>query len=338
MNLLQNLSYLADFLIKLPIDHKREVKVSKEKLSFAEAFTVQRRETDLDRLLGMIRWQRLRYRLEKIVSRSKEGRPAYDALKMFKALLLQRLYDLSDRQIEECLYDRFSFRRFCGFGLDEALPDATTLLRFRQALGGKTQSLLDLVNEELRSMGVQMGQGAIVDATIIRSSAKTPKAPEVSDVDPEAGWTKKNGDYIHGYKSHTCVEEVNGLVQATVATSADVHDSQVFGALLTGEETAVYGDKAYGSAANRQRLVQTGTKDCLLYKASKKQPLTSWQRWLNKLYGPIRQTIERTFSHWKGVLGLCRARYRGWAKNQVHFDLLAMAYNLRRSLKLIPSG
>ena len=58
---------------------------------------------------------------------------------MFKALLLQRLYGLSDRQIEECLYDRFSCRRFCGFGLDEALPDARTLLRFRQALGGKRQ-------------------------------------------------------------------------------------------------------------------------------------------------------------------------------------------------------
>jgi hypothetical protein len=74
MNPLQNLSYLANFLVKLPIDHKREVKMSKEKLSFAEAFTVQRRETDLDHLLGMIRWQRLRYRLEKIVARSKEGR------------------------------------------------------------------------------------------------------------------------------------------------------------------------------------------------------------------------------------------------------------------------
>jgi IS5 family transposase len=47
---------------------------------------------------------------------------------MFTALFLQRLYD------------RFSFRRFCGFRWDEALPDATTLLRFRQALGGKTQS------------------------------------------------------------------------------------------------------------------------------------------------------------------------------------------------------
>ena len=43
------------------------------------------------------------------------------------------------------------------------------------------------MNEALRRMGVQMGQGAIVDATIIQSSAKTPKAGEVSDVDPEAG-------------------------------------------------------------------------------------------------------------------------------------------------------
>jgi len=306
------------------------------KLSFAEAFTVQRRETDLDRLSMLIRWERLRYRIDKLLARSREGRPPYDSLKMFKALLLQRFYNLSDRDLEDALYDRLSFRRFCGFGLDEALPDATTLLRFRQALGEKTQRLLDLMNEELQAQGVRMGQGAIVDATLIRSSAKRPKAEEVSEVDPEAGWTKKGGQYTHGYKAHVAVDDVHGLVQATVATGAEVHDSQVFGALLTGEETAVYGDKAYGSAANRQRLVQTGTKDCLLYKASKKTPLKPWQVWLNKVYGRTRQTIERTFAHWKGVLGLTRARYRGWAKNQVHFDLLAIAYNLRRALKLIP--
>ena len=100
-------------------------------------------------------------------------------------------------------------------------------------------------------------------------------------------------------------------------------------------ETAVCGDKAYGSAANRNRLRQTGTKDCLLYKASRRKPLKPWQRCLNKLYDRTRQTIERTFGHWKGGLGLARARYRGWAKNQVHFDLLAMAYNLRRALNLI---
>ena len=169
------------------------------------------------------------------------------------------------------------------------------LLRFRQALGEKTQRLLDLVNEELQAQGGRMGQGAILDATLIRSSAKTPKAGEVSDVDPEAGWTKKGGHYTHGYKAHVAVDDVHGLVQATVATGAEVHDSQVFGALLTGEETAVYGDKAYGSAANRKRLEQSGSKDCLLYKASRNTPLKPWQLWLNKLYGRTRQTMDADF-------------------------------------------
>lgn len=226
-------------------------------MSFAEALTVQRRETDLDRLASMIRWQRLKYRIEKLLSRSQEGRRPYDSLKMFKILVLQRLYD---RGMEEALYDRFSFRRFCGFGLEEDLPDTTTILRFRHALIGKTQQLLDLVNDELAAQGVVMGRGAILDATILRSSAKDPKGGEVSETDPEAGWTKKNGDYIHGYKAHTAVDDKEGLVQAIVTTSADVHDSQVFGALLTGEEESVYADKAYGSQANRKRLEQAGTR------------------------------------------------------------------------------
>lgn len=235
----------------------------------------------------------------------------------------------------EALCDRFSFRRFCGFGLEEDLPDTTMILRFCHALIGKTRHL---VNDEFAAQGVVMGRGAILDETILRSSAKDPKGREVSETDPEAGWTKKNGDYIHGYKAHMAVDDKEGLVQEIVTTSADVLDSQVFGVLLTGEEESVYADKAYDSQANRKRLEQAGTKDCLLYKASKNKPLLWWQRWLNKLYAPVRQRIERTFAHWKWIFGLSRARYKRWEKNQVRFDLLATVYNLRRSLKIMQTG
>jgi transposase, IS5 family len=53
---------------------------------------------------------------------------------MLKALLLQQMYDLSDPALEEALLERVSFRRFCGFALDAATPDETTLCRFRNAL------------------------------------------------------------------------------------------------------------------------------------------------------------------------------------------------------------
>ncbi len=195
-----------------------------------------------------------------------------------------------------------------------------------------------MINTELETQGLKVGRGVIIDATVIRSSAKPPKGGEVSETDPEAGWTRKRGQYVHGYKAHVAVDDAHGLVQATVATGAEVHDSQVFGALLTGEESIVYADKAYDSASNRQRLAKTETKDAVLYKASKNKPLKAWQNALNKIHGAVRQGVERTFAHLKGIFGLTRARYKGWSKNQVHFDLLAIAYNLKRALKIMQTG
>ncbi len=305
-------------------------------LSFAEALTVQRRETDLDQLAGLINWNKLAYRIERIVARAEGGRPAYDSLKMFKIMILQRQYDLSDRAAEEALYDRLSFRRFCGFGLDECLPDAVTILRFRTLLADKTASLLALVNGQLEAQGITFGKGSIIDATVIRSSSKKPPAGQVCATDPEAGWTKKKGAYVYGYKAHVSVEDEHGLIQATQATGADVHDSLVFGQLLSGDEAIVYADKAYDAGKHRKLLADHGIKDGILHKRVAHKALEPWKRQLNTLYAPIRQRVERTFAHLKGILGLARARYKTWAKNQVHFDLAAIAYNLKRALKLIP--
>ena len=93
---------------------------------------------------------------------------------MFKIMILQRQYDLSDWAMEEALYDPFSFRRFCGFSLGDSLPDATTILRFRQILGNKTPALLELVNRQLEARGLCLGKGTIIDASVIESGSKKP--------------------------------------------------------------------------------------------------------------------------------------------------------------------
>jgi IS5 family transposase len=63
------------------------------------------------------------------------GAPGYPALMMFKVLLLQRWYGLSDPAMEETLKDRLSFRHFAGMALTEAVPDHCSIWRFRQTLG-----------------------------------------------------------------------------------------------------------------------------------------------------------------------------------------------------------
>jgi IS5 family transposase len=302
-------------------------------MTFAELLVTQRKVSDLDKMYELIRWERFRYRIKKMLDRSAEGRPPYDEMCMFRVMILQNLYNLSDRQMEEMLYDRLSFRRFCGFGLDSPLPDSTTILRFRNLLQGQSEKLLEMVNEELQGKGISWSSGSIVDATVIESAYKAPPGGEQSVVDSEAGWTKKRGKYTYGYKAHISTTK-KGLIRKTKATSADIYDGWVLPSVLEGRETKVYADKAYGSKKNRKLLKDHGIKDGLLHKKPKGKSLEDSLKTLNKINAQIRATIERTFAHLKTLFHYRRARYKGWDKNQVHLDLLAISYNLKRSLRL----
>src|SRR5579885_24483 len=117
-------------------------------LSFVEAMLPEgpRGNGRLDRLSDLAKW----YRFEKLLARLRDpgpGRPGYPVLVMFKALLLQSLYGLYDRELEEALADRLSFRRFIGLSLEDAVPDHTTLCRFRNRL--VAEGLLEKLFAEL---------------------------------------------------------------------------------------------------------------------------------------------------------------------------------------------
>ena len=66
--------------------------------------------------------------------RCRGGRPPYDAVLMFRVLVLQALYALSDEQTEYQLRDRLSFMRFAGLALHDAVPDAKTIWLYRERL------------------------------------------------------------------------------------------------------------------------------------------------------------------------------------------------------------
>ncbi len=283
----------------------------------------------------LIDWSRIDQKLKHLMLSGKMGRPSYAPLKMFKILLLQRLYDLSDPEMEHQLYDRLSFRSFCGFGMADSLPDETTICRFRNGILGKVETLFNLVLDQLEQKGLLLRKGTLVDATIIKANVKNPSGGTQSEVDPQAGWTKKNDTYTYGYKAHVGVDEESGLVVKAVITSADFHDSQVIHHVVSGEEQAVYADKAYDSRAIRELLQENGIKDRILYKKSKGKDLQPRKKLLNKLYSKVRCGVERVFAHWKGQHGYTKARYRGWDKNQLHLDLLCMVYNIKRACSIL---
>ncbi len=203
-------------------------------------------------------------------------------------------------------------------------------------MGNKVETLLELVLDDLASQGLSMKGGAIVDATVEASKSARPRGGEVSQTDPEAGWTKKAGQYHHGFKMHTCVEDIHGLVQSLEVTSADVHDSLVFGHLLFQDDQHVYADKAYDSQKNRTLLKDYGIGDRILYKGQKGRKQPQWQKEMNKIWNKIRSGVERTFAHLKGQQGLGQARYFGVEKTKQWAVLNAIAYNLNRATKILP--
>jgi transposase, IS5 family len=98
---------------------------------------------------------------------------------MFKILLLQSWYQLSDPAMEKQLARDLLFRRFVGLGLDAPLPDYSTLWRFRELLIKKRllDRLFERVNHQLSNSGalIQSGSISIVDATVIEAKQSRPK-------------------------------------------------------------------------------------------------------------------------------------------------------------------
>ena len=291
----------------------------------------------LERVDELLDWQRIDRLLDAINAERRGGR-GYPPLCIVKALLLAQWHDLSDPGLEDALADRLSFRRFCGFPLDEETPDETSFVRFRRRLRdlGLYEKLFAEVNRQLAAKGLMVKTGTLVDATVIEARAKPPRSKEgmVSAVDPDAGFTKKHGRTYFGYKLHIGVDAGSELIRALETSSADLHDGEAFGALVTGDEGKVYGDKAYGSQKNRDFLSRMGIADALMYKAARNRPLKSWQKWFNKAVSEVRSGVERVFGTGKTGYGLGKTRYFGEARVEGDCYTFAIAYNLRRALSL----
>ena len=234
--------------------------------------------------------------------------------------------------------DRLSFRRFCGIPLDRPVPDHSSIWRFRQHLGVKGadgvslgERLLAAINAQLDERGLILRQGTLIDATIVEAAVNPPKgdAGEVSELDPDAGFTKKNGETFFGYKAHAALDEGSGLFRQLLTTSAQIHDSQACDALIQGDEAAVYADKAYDDAKRRKRLKEQGIQPRILYKAHRNKPLRPWQKTFNKVMSGIRASVERPFAAMKGPYDFARCRYLGLARNDAHVQLFGCAFNLK---------
>jgi IS5 family transposase len=294
----------------------------------------------LDRLGGLVKW----YRFEKLLAHLRDekgpGRPGYPVLVLFKALLLQSLYGLSDRELEEALNDRLSFKRFVGLSLDEAAPDHTVLNRFRNQLGetGLLEKLFAELDRQLEQAGVMLKRGAMLDATLIDAVSARPTDKRPSK-DPDARFAKRQGKggSTFGYKAHVGVDEGSGLIRSVITTAANVNDTTPADALIRGDEKVVWADAAYHTHARERALKARGVKPRLARRANKHHPeLPPRLKRYNNLIARRRAAVETTFATLKRRMKLTSIRYVGLAKAEAQVLMAAIAFNMRRWAAITP--
>lgn len=257
----------------------------------------------------------------------KGGRPPMSLEMMLRIYFLQSWYALSDPMAEESLYDSEAMRRFAGIELgDDRIPDETTILNFRHLLEKHqlTEKLFAQVNAYLADKGVTLRSGTLVDATIIDAPSSTKNKAKARD--PEMSSTKKGNDWYFGMKAHVGVDADSGIVHSLETTTAKTHDSQVWDALMHGNETSVWADKGYVHAAREVAFTKDGDAFWgVMRKASKGGDLDPLDVQINRIIAKVRAKVEHPFRILKCQFGHVKTRYRGLAKNRAHlFTLFAL--------------
>lgn len=310
----------------------------------------------LVRLNNIIDWELFRPLLEQIHDKprkSKAGRKPIDVIVMFKLLVLQQLYNISDEELEYQVSDRLSFMQFLGFGLADEVPDATTVWLFRKQLmeQGLIEPLFEQFDGYLIAQGYAAQGGQIVDATLIpvpkqhnsKDENEQIKQGEVpsdwqdkphkrAQKDTDARWTKKGGKSYFGYKNHIGIDAEHRLIRRYVVTNAAVHDLQVFAQLLDedNESDTIWGDSAYRSETTEEVLALLGFDSQIHQRGYRNHPLSEEQKQSNRSKSKIRARVEHVFGGWVMQMGGKLVRSIGIAPAKAQLGLKNLTYNLMR--------
>lgn len=304
-----------------------------------------------------VNWEQFRPTLEKPfegVDYSQGGRPPFDRLMMFKILILQEYYGLSDDQMEFQLLDRLSFQRFIGQDLKDIVPDAKTIWLYRQSLtkAGIIDQLFIQLKKQLSKSGLIAHKGIMVDASFAKvpiqrnspeeneqiKEGKTPDWDENKErqKDTDADWTKKGGQSHYGYKQHIKADLKSKLITNFEVTPASVHDSQVLNGLLEKSDTGqpLYLDSAYSKEERIEELKKKGIIPKILKKGYRYKKLTKKDEEQNRKLSSKRCRVEHIFGWMKQKSG-AMVRGIGIERITARLSLRIIVYNLSRAVFLI---
>ena len=305
-------------------------------LAWSDKKKVTRREQFLAEMNAVIPWAELLALIGPHYPKPGRGRPPIPMEVMLRIYFVQQWFDLSDPAAEDALYDSESIRRFVGVELSEdAVPDETTILRFRHLLEEHQlqEAIFASVRGLLASKGLLLRSGTIVDATIITAPSSTKNATATRD--PEMHQTRKGKTWFFGMKAHVGTDP-KGLVHSLTTTDASVADVTQLPTLLHGEEKVLYGDRAYWSEGDRDACEASGVRYRINRRAKPRHPLPERWREINRARSRVRARGEHAFHVVKHLWGFKKVRYRGLMKNTARlFTMFALAnlYLMRRRLR-----
>jgi len=313
----------------------------------------------LVKLSKAINWNRFRVILHKIRDKERKspaGRRAYDVVLMFKILVLQSLYNLSDASVEYQVRDRISFMRFLGLKLGDPVPDEKTIWLFREQLGefGLVEKAFREFEDELTKNGFSAKKGQIVDASIVdapvqhnsREENKKIKEGKTPDdwsenrkrqKDTDARWVKRNDGSHFGYKNHISMDVKHKLIRDYHVTDASVHDSNVFMELLDDSNTSrdIWADSAYRTPEILDVLEESGFREHLNRKGCRHKKLTEREKKGNRTRSRIRARIEHVFGVQAKRAGSLILRTIGIWRARIKIGLRNLAYNMDRYAYLV---
>lgn len=321
---------------------------------------LSRKQDPLEKLSSHIDFEYFRKPLEKGLftneDKSKGGRPAYDAVLMFKILILQRYYNVSDDAMEYSILDRLSFMRFLGLGINDPVPDSKTIWLFRDTLTklNLIEQLFITLDKQLDKDGITVHKGKIIDASIVEVPKQRNNRQEIDQLkdgaipenwnenkirqkDTDAQWTRKHLQNYFGYKNHIKVDSKTKLITGFKVTPANNADKHMADPLLDKKEDGgqpLYADSAYSSneleeCYKRKNITSKVIKQGYRYKA-----LTEAEKKVNKKNSKIRGRIEHVFGFMTNSMNGMILKYRSMIRNKVGIGLMNLTYNLFRLVQL----
>jgi IS5 family transposase len=330
----------------------------------------------LERLLQIVDFEMFRPQLESAFAfrsdKIKGGRPPYDAILIFKILVLQTLYTLSDDQTEYQIKDRLSFMRFLGLSLAHRVPDAKTIWLYRERLRekGLMTQLFQTFDKRLKSHGYLAMSGQILDASIVKAPRqrmtqeekeviKNGDIPEewqeqpakLAQKDRDARWMikyskakieKGSVDFAiphFGYKNHISIDRGFGFIRRYEVTNAAFYDGHALTDLLDKENTAgsVWADTAYRNEKNEEFMIENGFRSQVHRKKpwGKKMPIHISRG--NGMKSKIRARVEHVFAFQKEKMGLF-VRTIGLCRAALKIGFANLVYNMKRLVFLEKRG